>query len=82
MPTIEHVQERINAALPDSEIMVADTTGGGDHFRVEIASTAFAGLSRIEQHRLVYGALKAELADGSVHALSIKTVVPTGRNQS
>lgn len=75
MPTIDYIRERLESSIPASEIHVDDYTGGGDHFRVEVTSTAFAGLSIVDQHRLIYDALKSELADGSVHALSIKTTV-------
>src|SRR5438067_8784645 len=54
MPTTNELKERIESALPGSEANVEDLTGGGDHFRAEIVSERFAGLSRIEQHRLAY----------------------------
>jgi BolA protein len=49
--------------------------GGESHFRVYIVAQAFAGKSRLERHRLVNGALAAELA-GSVHALAIHAAAP------
>ena len=55
------------------EVSVEDRTGGGDHFQVTVASPRFDGLSLIEQHRLVYDALAAPLADGTIHELRIKT---------
>ncbi len=54
---------------------VEDLTGGGDHFRAEIVSERFEGLSRIEQHQLVYGVFGDEVG-GAIHALSIKTSTP------
>ena len=51
---------------------VHDLTGGGDHFRAEIVSPAFAGLSRIQQHKLVYDVFGDEIG-GAIHALSLKT---------
>ena len=53
MPSTEEIKQRIEAAIPDSSAEVEDWTGGGDHFRATVVSPAFAGLSRIEQHRLV-----------------------------
>ena len=50
-----------------------DRTGTGDHFQVTVASSRFAGLSLLEQHRLVNEALAAPLADGTIHELRIKT---------
>jgi stress-induced morphogen len=61
-------------AFPDaSELDVQDRTGTGDHFQVTVASPRFAGLSLLEQHRLVNEALAAPLADGTIHELRIKT---------
>ena len=51
------------------------TTGGGDHFRATVTAPAFAGLSRIEQHRLVYDVFGEEIG-GPIHALSLKTQTP------
>ena len=48
-------------------------TGTGDHFQVVVAAPRFAGLSLVEQHRLVYDALAEPLADGTIHELRIKT---------
>ncbi len=54
---------------------VEDLTGGGDHFRAEVFSGRFDGLSRIEQHQLAYGVFGEEVG-GAIHALSIKTSTP------
>lgn len=54
-----------------------DLTGGGDHFRAEVVYDRFEGLSRIEQHRLVYEVFGDEVG-GEIHALSIKTSTPGG----
>jgi stress-induced morphogen len=77
MPTAEELKRRIESALPGSEVQIDDLTGGGDHFRAEVVSHRFEGLSRIEQHRLVYDVFGAEVG-GPIHALSIKTVIPEG----
>ena len=47
-----------------------------DHFNVTVRSNAFRGKTLIEQHQLVYGALRAALKDGRVHAVELKTIVP------
>lgn len=60
-------------AFPGDEIGVQDRTGGGDHFQVTVASGRFAGLSLIDQHRLVNAALAVPLADGTIHELRITT---------
>ncbi|MDX6668392.1 MAG: hypothetical protein QOK04_1772 [Solirubrobacteraceae bacterium] len=75
MPTAEDLKRRIEAAIPDARAEVDDLTGGGDHFRATVVAEAFAGLSRLEQHRLVYGIFGDEVG-GPIHALSIKTETP------
>jgi stress-induced morphogen len=70
----EPLQALLQQAFPDaSELSVVDRTGGGDHFQVTVTSPRFEGLSLVEQHRLVYHALAAPLADGTIHELRIKT---------
>lgn len=69
------IKRRIEDAIPGAQAEVEDWTGGGDHFRATVISDAFAGLSRIEQHRLVYKIFGAEIG-GPIHALSLKTNVP------
>ena len=75
MPSAQELKERIEAALPGAEVLVEDLTGGGDHFRAEVVSESFAGLSRLEQHKLVYDVFGQEVG-GPIHALSIKTATP------
>jgi stress-induced morphogen len=70
----EALEQLLKQAFPDAtELSVADRTGGGDHFQVTVTSGRFEGLSLVEQHRLVYDALAAPLADGTIHELRIKT---------
>lgn len=69
----EQMKQRLKEFFPNSEIQVQDLTGGGDHYEVYVCSSAFAGLSRIEQHQQVMAAFSAELKTGEVHALAIKT---------
>ena len=66
----------IRAELPDAQVDVHDRTGTMDHFNVTVRSGHFAGKTLIEQHQLVYGALKAALKDGRVHAVELKTLLP------
>jgi stress-induced morphogen len=73
MPS-ERLRTLLTAAFPDAtEVSVVDRTGTGDHFQVTVASPRFAGLSLLDQHRLVNEALAAPLADGTIHELRIKT---------
>ena len=69
----ERLRELLLDAFPGDEVSVEDRTGGGDHFQVTVTSARFDGLSLLEQHRLVYDALAAPLADGTIHELRIKT---------
>ncbi len=75
MPSTQELEQRIASALPGAHVSVEDLTGGGDHFRAEVVSERFAGLSRIEAHQLVYGVFGDEVG-GAIHALSIKTSTP------
>ena len=68
------IRRLLEDAFPaPASVDVEDRTGGGDHFQVTVVSTAFDGLSLIDQHRRVNEALAAPLADGSIHELRIKT---------
>lgn len=75
MPTADEIKQRIEAGIPGSTADVEDYTGGGDHFRATVRAEAFAGRSRIEQHRLVYEIFGEEIG-GAIHALSLKTETP------
>ena len=77
MPTSSELKQRIEDAIPGADVAVQDLTGGGDHFRAEVVSDRFSGLSRIQQHKLVYDVFGAEIG-GPIHALSIKTSTPGG----
>ncbi len=64
----------IRDKLPDAQISVADRTGTMDHFNVTVRSQAFKDKTLIQQHQLVYAALKAALADGRIHAVELTTL--------
>jgi stress-induced morphogen len=73
MPTASEVKARIEATIPGA---TADVQSPDDvHFNARVVAGAFAGLSRIEQHRLVYAAFEGELG-GDIHALQLKTETP------
>ncbi len=69
MPTTEEIKQRIEAAIPGAR---AQVSGGNDHFKATVTAEAFAGRTRIEQHRLVYAVFGEEIG-GEIHALSLKT---------
>ncbi len=76
MPSTDELKQRIETAIPGARADVTDLTGGGDHFRATVVAAQFGRLSRIEQHRLVYGAFEPGELGGAVHALQLKTEVP------
>ena len=69
------LESRLRAAFPDGEIAITDLAGDGDHYRARIISAAFAGLSRVKQHQLVYQALGGRMG-GELHALALETLAP------
>lgn len=74
--TPAEIQTALEKALPGSMIRVDDLTGGGDHFQVWVISEAFDGKSLVDQHQMVYGALKEALGSERIHALALKTYTP------
>jgi stress-induced morphogen len=76
--TPDEIRTRIRAALPDADITVRDTTGGGDHFDATVVSSAFAGKGPVERHRLVYAALNDAIIGSAapIHALALTTATP------
>ena len=75
MITAQEVTLLIKQTIPDAQIDVKDL-GGGDHLEVNVVSERFSGLSLVQQHQLVYGALKNELKTETIHALALKTSIP------
>jgi acid stress-induced BolA-like protein IbaG/YrbA len=67
--TPEELKQRIEAGIPGAR---AEVTGDGHHFNAVVSASAFEGLTRIAQHRLVYDVFGAEVGD-RIHALSIQT---------
>ena len=74
MPAAE-IEALIKAALPDAKVEIEALVDDGDHYLARITSSAFAGLSRIQQHKLVYKALGGRMG-GELHALQLVTAVP------
>jgi stress-induced morphogen len=72
MPSLETVRQRLLASFPDARVEVTDLTGTQDHFQAVVVTPAFEGKTRIEQHKMVYGAL-GELMNGDIHALALTT---------
>lgn len=70
---ISAVEQLIRAGIPGAQVRV---TGDGSHFDAVVVSGAFEGLTPIKKQRLVMDAVKAQIASGELHALSIKTLTP------
>lgn len=73
MADLAEIKQMIEAALPGAEVDVIDETGNGDHLLATVTAPQFAGLSRLDQHRMVKAAVKERFDDGAIHALSLKT---------
>ena len=72
----EIIEATIQSALPDATIELVDLAGDNNHWQVTVTSSAFAGLPRVKQHKLVMDAFGADMGT-TLHALSIKTQTPT-----
>lgn len=75
MADLNELVSMIERALPGARADVIDQ-GGGDHLAAVVVAPQFAGLSRLEQHRLVYAAVQSRMDDGSIHALALRTSAP------
>ncbi len=71
----DEIQRLIKASLPDAEIDIQDLAGDGDHYAATVASEAFRGRTRVQQHQMVYAALQGNMG-GVLHALALQTKVP------
>ena len=69
------IERLIRASIPDAEVTIRDLAGDGDHYAATVISASFKGKSRVQQHQLVYEALKAEMG-GVLHALALQTATP------
>ena len=71
------IERLIKASIPDAEVTIRDLAGDGDHYAATVISESFRGKSRVQQHQLVYAALKGQMG-GILHALALQTGVPPG----
>jgi len=72
----DEIKSTLDKALPGSTVDIRDLTGGGDHFQVIIVTAQFEGKGLVDQHQMVYGALREALGNERIHALSLKTYTP------
>jgi stress-induced morphogen len=69
------IERLIRASIPDAQVTIRDLVGDGDHWAATVVSETFRGKSRVQQHQVVYTALREQLG-GVLHALALQTGVP------
>ena len=69
------IERLIKEALPDARVEIRDLAGDGDHYAATVISSAFKGKTRVQQHQMVYAALKGNMG-GVLHALALTTSAP------
>ena len=69
------IEALIKAALPDARITIEDLAGDGDHYAATVVSESFRGRSRVQQHQIIYAALRGRMG-GELHALALQTSAP------
>ncbi len=71
----DEIAQLIKERFPDAEIRIDDLAGDGDHYAASVVAEAFRGKTRVQQHQMVYDALKGKMG-GALHALALKTSAP------
>ncbi len=69
------IERLIKSSIPDAEVTIRDLAGDGDHYAATVIAESFRGKSRVQQHKLVYDALKGQMG-GELHALALQTGTP------
>jgi stress-induced morphogen len=72
----DDIERLIREHIPDAEVIIRDLAGDGDHYAATVISESFRGKSRVQQHQMVYDALKGHMG-GVLHALALKTQAPS-----
>ena len=71
------IERLIKDGIPDAEVTIEDLRGDGDHYAARVISPAFAGKTRVQQHQMVYQALRGNMGE-ALHALALSTAAPGG----
>ncbi len=71
----DEIARLIKDSIPDAKVTIRDLAGDGDHYAAEVVAESFRGKSRVQQHQLVYQALKGNMG-GALHALALQTSIP------
>jgi stress-induced morphogen len=69
------IERLIKQAIPDAQVAIEDLRGDGDHYAATVVSASFAGKTRVQQHQMVYQALKGRMGE-QLHALALQTSAP------
>ncbi|AZN71759.1 BolA family transcriptional regulator [Georhizobium profundi] len=69
------IEKMIKEGIPDARVTIRDLAGDGDHYAAEVVSESFRGKNRVQQHQMVYNALKGNMG-GVLHALALQTSAP------
>lgn len=69
------IERMIKEAIPDAKVTIRDLAGDGDHYAAEVVAESFRGKTRVQQHQMVYNALKGNMG-GVLHALALQTSAP------
>ena len=69
------IETMIRSAIPDARVSIRELAADGDHYAAEVVSEQFRGKSRVQQHQMVYDALKGNMG-GALHALALQTSAP------
>ena len=73
--TAAEIEDLILKSFPDAEVTIDDLRGDGDHYAAQIVSEQFRGLTRVQQHKMVYSAMDGKMGN-ELHALALNTSVP------
>jgi len=73
--TAQDIERFIKDGIPDAVVTISDLAGDGNHYSANVISTAFKGKNRVQQHQMVYTALKGRMG-GELHALALQTSTP------
>ncbi|WP_375625946.1 MULTISPECIES: BolA/IbaG family iron-sulfur metabolism protein [unclassified Bartonella] len=69
------IETLIREGIPDATVTIRDLAGDGEHYAAEVISESFRGKTRVQQHKMVYDALKGNMGN-DLHALALQTSIP------
>ena len=74
--TAGDIEQMIRDSIPDAVVTIEDLVGDGDHYAATVVSESFRGRSRVQQHQIVYAALRGRMGN-ELHALALQTATPS-----